>query len=320
MFEQALDIEYRKNLVRMGQEDQIRLEEIKAAYGCRGLCEPIRLMPWLDYSTYFAYPICHNLLLGLHSQIPGNIRDKVGAKIFEKVVRETDKQLMYVRRPSETKRPTKRLLPEKSSNLFSGFKIEDHLHGMETFEPLIFYGIFENFQNGRLLKVLYFRFVSAAMFLLRGSAVTSCSGEGYDPNGVLLKEIVEHNNELILRHRRECIANIKSFCILAQKHLNPSALSPNLHALYCMIPYLLENCAHPKFEICIERMVRYQSLHVFPLRLSFIYNYCVMDVRRGLMHSHNVLKFIKVLFLKEHVRGPVRECETIVNDILTEMR
>jgi len=48
----------------MGQEDQIKLEEIKVAYKCR--CEPIRLMPWLDYSTYFAYRICHNLLLGLH--------------------------------------------------------------------------------------------------------------------------------------------------------------------------------------------------------------------------------------------------------------
>ena len=32
------------------------------------------------------------------------------------------------------------------------------------------------------------------------------------------------------------------------------------------------------------------------------------------------LLFIKMLFLKEHVRGPVRECETIVIDILTEMR
>jgi hypothetical protein len=27
-----------------------------------------------------------------------------------------------------------------------------------------------------------------------------------------------------------------------------------------------------------------------------------------------------MLFLKEHIRGPVRECETIVLDILTEMR
>jgi hypothetical protein len=27
-----------------------------------------------------------------------------------------------------------------------------------------------------------------------------------------------------------------------------------------------------------------------------------------------------MLFLKEHVRGPLRECEAILNDILTEMR
>ncbi len=225
-------------------------------------------MPWLDYATYFAYLICHRLLLGLHAKIPGNIRDKVGAKIFENAVRLSDKQKSFLRRPSETKRPTKRLLPEKSSNLFSGFKIEDHLHGMETFEPLIFYGIFGNFKNGYLLKVLYFRFVSAGMFLLRGSAVTSYSGEGYDPNGILLKTILEHNNQVILRHRRECIANIKSLCIFVQQNLNASALSPNLHALHCMIPFLLVNCGHPKFEIFIERLVRYQSFLVDMLSLS----------------------------------------------------
>ena len=123
-------------------------------------------MPWLDYTTFFAYSICHNSLLGLHGQIPGNIREKVGAKVFENAVRLADKQMVFIRRPAETKRPTKRLLPEKSSNLFSGFKIEDHLHGMETFEPLVFYGIFDHFDDGHRMKVLYFRFVSAAMFLL----------------------------------------------------------------------------------------------------------------------------------------------------------
>ena len=45
-----------------------------------------------------------------------------------------------------------------------------------------------------------------------------------------------------------------------------------------------------------------------------------MDVGRGLIHPHYVLEFMKVLFLKEHVRGPVRECQTIVLDILREMR
>jgi hypothetical protein len=255
MFEQALDIEYRRKLVKIGVEDKVRFDEIKAAYGCRGLCEPIRIMPWLDYTTYFAYPICHNLLLGLHGQILGNIRDKVGAKIFENAVRASDKLMMFLRRPAENKRPTKRILPEKSSNLFSGFKIEDHLHGMETFEPLVFYGMFDDFGNGHQLKVLYFRFVSAAMFLLRGSTFTKCTGEGYEPNDIVLKEIIESRNQVILRQRRECIANIKSFCSLAQRYLNPSALSPNLHGLYCMIPYLMDMCGHPKFEICIERLV-----------------------------------------------------------------
>jgi hypothetical protein len=164
--------------------------------------------------------------------------------------------MMFLRRPAETKRPTKRILPDKSSNLFSGFKIEDHLHAMETFEPLVFYSVFDAFDNGHQMKVLYFRFVSAAMFLLRGSIFTKCTGEGYDPNGILLKEMIERRNQVILRQRRECISNIKSCCILAQKYLNTSALSPNLHAFYYMIPYLMERCGHPKFEICIERLVR----------------------------------------------------------------
>jgi hypothetical protein len=109
------------------------------------------------------------------------------------------------------------------------------------------------------MKVLYFRFVSAAMFLLRGSKLTRCSGEGYDSNGIILKEVLETNNNVILRQRRECIANIKSCCILVQLYLKTSALSPNLHAWYCMITYLLEKCGHPKFEICIERLVRLSS-------------------------------------------------------------
>jgi len=109
-------------------------------------------------------------------------------------VRESHKQTLFLRQLAETKCPTKRRLPEKISNLFSGFKIEDHLHGMETFDPLVFYGIFENCDNGRRLKALYFSFVIAAMFLLRGSALRSCSGEGYDFNGIQLKKIVENNN------------------------------------------------------------------------------------------------------------------------------
>ena len=66
MYEQGVDVEFRKKLVDTGEEDRVRYEEIKVAYGCRGLCDAIRIIPWLDYTTFFAYPICHNLLLGLH--------------------------------------------------------------------------------------------------------------------------------------------------------------------------------------------------------------------------------------------------------------
>ncbi len=118
---------------------------------------------WLHH--LFTYPICHNLLLGLHGQfLVTYIRVKVGEKVFENAVRLADKQMVIIRRPAETKRPTKRFLPKKSSNIFSGFKIEDHLHEMETFEPLVFYGIFDHFDDGYHMKVLYFRFLSAAMF------------------------------------------------------------------------------------------------------------------------------------------------------------
>jgi hypothetical protein len=145
MYEQGVDAEFGEKLAENGEEDKVRSEEIKVAYGCKGLCDAIRLIPWLYYTTFFALPICHNLLLGLHGQIPGSIRDVVGEPIFDYAVRASDKMLEFVRRPTEIKRPTKRLLPVGSFNLFSGFKIEDHLHGMETFEPLIFYDIFDKF-------------------------------------------------------------------------------------------------------------------------------------------------------------------------------
>ena len=255
MFEQGMDIEYRKQLVEEGKEDKIRYEEIKAAYGCRGLCDAIRLLPWLDYTTFFAFPICHNLLLGLHGQIPGNIRDVVGERIFDSAVRVSDKNLAFVRRPTEIKRPTKRFLPAGSSNLFSGFKIEDHLHGMETFEPLVFYDIFDKFPNGVRLKVLYFRFVSAAMYLLRGAFKIQCCRDAVSKDDIDMKDKLEDIIHTILRLRRECIANIKCCCILIQLILPVSTLSPNLHAWRCMITHLMDLCGHPKFEICIERLL-----------------------------------------------------------------
>jgi hypothetical protein len=108
------------------------------------------------------------MLLGLKHQLPIYIRDKVGENFFNAVVRTADEWLAHVRRPCELKRPVKRILHASSNNLFSGYKIEDHLHLMETFEPPIFYDNFKNIgPDGPKFKHLYFRFVSAAMFLLR---------------------------------------------------------------------------------------------------------------------------------------------------------
>ena len=66
IYEQGIDVEFMKQLVDKGEEDKVRYDEIKAAYVCRGLCDAIRLIPWLDYTTFYAFPICHNLLFGLH--------------------------------------------------------------------------------------------------------------------------------------------------------------------------------------------------------------------------------------------------------------
>ncbi len=60
MYEQGVDVEFRKKLVENGEEDREQYDEIKAAYGCRGLCDAIRMIPWLDYTTFFAFLICHN--------------------------------------------------------------------------------------------------------------------------------------------------------------------------------------------------------------------------------------------------------------------
>jgi hypothetical protein len=83
-------------------------------------------------------------LLGLKQQFPTNIRDNVGGEIFTAAVREVDLRLIDVRIPFELKRPIKRILPGGSNSLFSGYKIEDHLHMMETFEPTMYYHIFDN--------------------------------------------------------------------------------------------------------------------------------------------------------------------------------
>jgi len=62
-------------------------------------------------------------------------------------------------------------------------------------------------------------------------------------------------NDVISRHRLDFNADTKACCILAQQLLHATTLSPNLHAWFCTIPFVLERCGHPKFEVCFERLV-----------------------------------------------------------------
>ena len=105
--------------------------------------------------------------------------------------------------------------------------------------------------------MLYFRVVSATMFLLRGVSKLRCTRDGLE--GEALQNKTNDVNEMTLSHRRDFYADTNACCTLAQQLLCASALSPNLHAWFCIIPYLLDTCGHPKFEVCIERLV---SIHI----------------------------------------------------------
>jgi hypothetical protein len=62
MCEHGIDVEFMKKIFANGEEDKVRYDEIEAEHGYRGLCEAIRLIPWLDYTPVFAFTSCHNLL------------------------------------------------------------------------------------------------------------------------------------------------------------------------------------------------------------------------------------------------------------------
>jgi hypothetical protein len=125
---------------------------------------------------------------------------------------------------------------------------------METLEPLVFYDIFKRLgPDGSEMKHLYFRFVSSAMFLLRGVPKSRFTGDGLE--GEALETKLKRVNETIARHRRDLKADTKASCIMTQELLCASAMSPNLHAWFCMISFLWDTCGHPKFEVCIERLV-----------------------------------------------------------------
>jgi hypothetical protein len=169
-------IDESKKSVRDSHEIIARYEELKSATGCRGTSTPITMLKYTDASTFFEYPVAHCMALGLHSQFFKQMRDIIGDDQFNKACRRSDKRSSYILRPSILKRPVKRILPESSLNLLSGYKVEDHQHSMECYHVLVFHRIFTREPERRMLKCpvgtiekvyhLYWRFLSCAMFFV----------------------------------------------------------------------------------------------------------------------------------------------------------
>jgi len=53
MWEQGLEIQRHEELAVNGEIEKARLEELKAAFGCRGLSDAIRKLTYADYTTLF---------------------------------------------------------------------------------------------------------------------------------------------------------------------------------------------------------------------------------------------------------------------------
>ena len=192
------------------------------------------------------------------------------------MVQLMDKVLLRIRRPSELKRPTKRWLPKSgnTNNLLSGHKAEDHIHSMETFEPITFYKAWKasrprwvaagvSIELVDSLYHLYFRFVSCAMFLFRGS------------NGLRVLESdppekLDRNNAIIARRRANFEADVTVLCILVERHIGAKGCTPNLHSLFCAMTHLVRMKGHPKFELMIERLVSPPPSCPLPLCLVII--------------------------------------------------
>ena len=183
------------------------------------------------------------------------MRDVIGHDQFINACRRADKRCSYLLRPFAFKRPVKRILPESSLNILSGYKVEDHQHSMECFRVLVFH---QNFTNATEINVfkcpsdtvdklyhLYWRFLSCAMFLFRGAnrTVQTCP------------ENVAATNEIITAHRRDFNKDVEVLAKLCEGLTGPCACSPNLHSLHHMIRALLNMKGHPTFEMIVERLV-----------------------------------------------------------------
>ena len=256
-------IDESKKSVQHSHEIAARYEELKSATGCRGTSTPITILKYSDASTFFEYPVAHCMALGLHSQFFKQMREIIGDDHFNKACRRADKRSLYILRPSVLKRPVKRILPESSLNLLSGYKVEDHQHSMECYHVLVFHRIFTLEPERRMLKCpvatidkvyhLYWRFLSCAMFLFRGAhgaVVTSTQSQ----------EEIESCDRVILHLRNNFDKDVEVLCKLCEEVIGTTGCTPNLHSLHHMIRTLLVLKGHPTFEMIVERLVSIHSL------------------------------------------------------------
>ena len=190
--------------VRNSKDNLACYEELKSATWCRGLSTHVVMLEYTDDSTFFEYPVEHCMALGLHEQIMKQMRECLGADQFNHACRRDGKRCTLILRPSIFKRSVKRMLPDSSLKLLSGYKVEEHQHSMESYHVLVFH---LNFTHGpernlfrcpiyKINKVyhLYWRFLSCVMFLFRGADRTCATSSDS-------KEKAESMNRLILEHR-----------------------------------------------------------------------------------------------------------------------
>jgi len=250
-------VERAKEAVRNKSDNTARYEDMKYATGCRGISTPIAVLPYTDAYTFFEYPVAHCMALGLHSQIVKQMRDVLGCDEFNNACKRADKRAAYLLRPSVLKRPVKRMMPDSSTNLLSGYKVEDHQHAMESYHILVFHRCFAVETEINLFKCpttkalqvyhLYWRFLSCAMFLFRGGDNTCVTSE--DPPAKL-----ESMNRAIIDYRRNFDKDVEVLCKLCELIFGAQGCTPNLHSLHHMIRHLIDVKGHPTFEMIVERL------------------------------------------------------------------
>ena len=269
--EQGRAIDDMQDDIRQGGATTMNdLDECKTVMGCKGTSIPVAILKYTNATLLFDYPICHLLCLGLYPQILRHFIFQLGPR-FLVLIRRSDFRSSIIRRPSEMKRPIRALLPQSSDNVCSGFKIEDTIHHMENIGPLTFFTCFTGTQklflsrgredrpdaNGPSVGLidqhfhLLWRFISVAMFLLRGADGLRVTEEqaADDP------ELVRKANIRIERRRDNFDADVNVLCKLMATIIGAKGLTPNLHDLFCVIGWLLRRKGHPKFELGIERLV-----------------------------------------------------------------